>query len=165
MADHAQPGNVSSAIDHHVGFHFSLTSTLSARPPSGCDQLCLDYTLPHGLFADPYELDLRSDTYSYAMDTVPDLERPVSAVPTGDTLLRLHVNPSLTHSDAVEISLPLHARYGYLSNGDREEAYARLFLPSPHAFWRCPGRGRLHRHQCLAPLRRLRSFKTDRRYR
>ena len=137
-----QPGNVSSSLDHNIGFHFTYSSKLAYHRPPQCSELVVDYLLPRGLFADPYELDLRSDSYSYATDIMPDLERPVSAVAEGDTALRLRLNPSsISDSGLVEISLPLHARYGDISESAREEAYAKLFLPFPQAFWHCPNQG------------------------
>jgi GPI mannosyltransferase 1 subunit X len=141
MADHDHPGNVSFSVDHNVGFHFLLNSKLVFERPSRCKTLCLDYALPPGLFADPYELELHNDAYTYEIDAMPDLERPVFAVEASNTLLHLYVNSFIGNSGAVDISLPLHARYGYVSEGAREEAYAKLFLPTPHAFWQCPDLG------------------------
>lgn len=138
MSVHSQAGNISSSVDHNVGWHFTLSSRIAYNRPPGCETLHVDCTLPHGIFVDPYELDLRSESYTYSIDTVPDLERPASAVPAQSTALRLHVAPPLIEKEGmVELALPLHARYGNPSSEVREEAYMAVHLPPPTAFWSC----------------------------
>lgn len=138
MSVFAPAGNVSSTVDHNVGFHFALTTRLAYHTPARCHSLHVDYALPHGLFVDPYELDLRTDAYTYSLAATPDLERPLSAVEYRDTWLQLHVDPaSVGQYGDVHLVLPLHGRYGLPSNGPREEAYMAVSLPPPTAFWRC----------------------------
>ncbi|GJE97038.1 PIG-X [Phanerochaete sordida] len=137
------PGTVASSVDDNVGFHFTHDTTLTWRRPPGCHALHVDYILPPDVFADPYELDLRADDYTYTIDAYPDLERPVSAVEQRNTRLRLDVKlPSdVEHAEGVtEVALPLHGRYGLPSSRPRGEAYAVAYVPPPQAFWEC-GKG------------------------
>ena len=132
------PGNLSSTLDQHIGFHFSLATVLLYHRPAHCSSLHLHYVLPHGLFVDPYELDLRTDAYTYSLSASPDLERPVSAVEHHETSLQLTLAPSAVKDHGrLELAVPIHGRYGLPSYGPREEAYMALKLPPPTAFWRC----------------------------
>ncbi|EKM55806.1 uncharacterized protein PHACADRAFT_93850 [Phanerochaete carnosa HHB-10118-sp] len=129
--------SIASSVDSNVGFHFTHNTRLVWRRPSGCHALYVEYILPPGIFADPYELDLRADSYTYSIDTQPDLERPVSAVEYRSTLLRLDVKLPSDAEGVIQVALPLHGRYGLPSSAPLEEAYAVAYVSSPDAFWQC----------------------------
>lgn len=159
MTSSSDPGSVASSVDQNVGFHFTLSSNLSYRRPPGCLSLHVGYVLHPGVFADPYELDQRAESYAYTIGAMPDLERPVSAVEDHDTLLRLDLQLPSDAEGAIEVALPLHGRYGLPSSELREEAYAVVYVPPPQAFWQCrEGQGAL----CDAPvISQLTCFASD----
>lgn len=135
------------AVDRRVGFHFTHVTAVPAAPSTQCHALRLTYTLPPGLFVDPYELEAFHDIYSYQLDVSPDLELPVSAVLPHDTVLRLNVAPRPLQSDAIHVSVPLHARYGRPS-AKSGSVYDEIALPAPEAVWVCSGLGAFV-HACL----------------
>ena len=134
----AHPANLSSRLDHHAGFHFSLATAVAYTRPVGCTGPHIAYALPRGVFVDPYELDLRAHEYTYDLRAPPDLEKPLSAVDDGEPSLQVHVAPALVGDRGeLRVEVPLHARYGYPSNQPRDEAYSIIRMAPPTAFWRC----------------------------
>lgn len=94
------------------------------------------HALPSTLFADPYELELRRDQFTFLLLGEHNLEFPVHAM-TG-TGQRLVLNVSLS-SDTREIvvEFPLHLRYAEPGHG----GHRPVAVPSPAPFWACPSLG------------------------
>lgn len=134
----AHPANLSSRLDHHAGFHFTLATAVAYDRPAACSGPHLAYALPRGVFVDPYELDQRAHLYTYTLRAPPDLEKPLSAVDDGDASLQVHVAPaSVGDRGEMHVELPLHARYGRPAHQPRDEAYAVVRMSPPTAVWRC----------------------------
>jgi hypothetical protein len=115
---------------------------------SACE-LYISFHLPSDIFVDPYELDLRKQTYEAYVEGETNLELPVHEM-TGrgqDVLIRI-VIPSEVETKKAEIEeargvdihvdLPLHLRYAQprrVLKGDEQNDKARV--PRPDAFWAC----------------------------
>lgn len=127
------PLQFQSSIRPNQGFHFFITTKTLSKPPSNCDALHLRFVLPPSVFADPYELDLHSASFSYQTSAHPDLELPVTAVDPADTILDISATSPV-------VTVPVHARYGRLqeSSGDAFESI-RLEYPNATLFCRSPG--------------------------
>lgn len=117
-----------------------------------CD-LFVSLHLPSAVFVDPYELDLRKQTYDAYVQGETNLELPVHEM-TGrgqDVLLRIVLPSELETSKAgieeargvnVHFDLPLHLRYAQprrVLEGDEHSDKARVNWPD--AFWACPPDG------------------------
>jgi hypothetical protein len=90
------------------------------------------HALPSAIFVDPYELELRSDSYAFHLWGERNLEYPVHAMPRGgqQVLLDVRVVPG---AEEVTVELPLHLRYETPGHG----GYQLLSVPWPSAFWAC----------------------------
>ena len=152
---------LSSTLTPTKGLHTTSTTRLALhrgdRRRSPCT-LHLYFTLPTQLFADPYELAHRGESYRFERFGGGNLEAPVFApgagadAPSG-LLLDLIVPEGGEAVDdvgiggdgdgdgedgrVVQIDVPLHARYGVPKMGGGERIN-EVTLPIPEAFWACP---------------------------
>ena len=152
---------LSSTLTPTKGLHTTSTTRLALhrgdRRRSPCT-LHLYFTLPTQLFADPYELTHRRESYRFERFGGGNLEAPVFApgagadAPSG-LLLDLIVPEGGEAVDdvgiggegdgdgedgrVVQIDVPLHARYGVPKMGGGERI-DEVTLPIPEAFWACP---------------------------
>ena len=148
---------LSSTLTPTKGLHTTSTTRLALhrgdRRRSPCT-LHLYFTLPTQLFADPYELAHRGESYRFERFGGGNLEAPVFApgagadAPSG-LLLDLIVPEGGEAVDdvgiggdgedgrVVQIDVPLHARYGVPKMGGGERI-DEVTLPIPEAFWACP---------------------------
>ncbi|EIN07623.1 hypothetical protein PUNSTDRAFT_69992 [Punctularia strigosozonata HHB-11173 SS5] len=125
-----------SFIHPHKGFHFILTTRISAAPPTTRCELIVAYELPPDVIADKYELALRGGSYAAQIRGATDLELP-SFVAANGSLLLLRV-PEYASVTALEI--PLHVRYGVPS---ARVTHMNVPLPLPVPVWACPD----HEHE------------------
>ena len=150
---------LSSILTPTKGLHTTSTTRLAVhrgdRRRSSCT-LHLYFTLPTQLFADPYELAHRRESYRFERFGGGNLEAPVFApgagggAPSG-LLLDLIVPEGGEGVDdvgfggegegedgsVIQIDVPLHARYGVPKTGGGE-LIDEVALPIPEAFWACP---------------------------
>jgi hypothetical protein len=150
---------LSSILTPTKGLHTTSTTRLALhrgdRRRSPCT-LHLYFTLPTQLFADPYELAHRRESYRFERFGGGNLEAPVFApgagadAPSG-LLLDLIVPEGGEAADdvgiggegegedgsVIQIDVPLHARYGVPKTGGGE-LIDEVTLPIPEAFWACP---------------------------
>ena len=150
---------LSSTLTPTKGLHTTSTTRLALhrgdRRRSPCT-LHLYFTLPTQLFADPYELAPRGESYRFERFGGGNLEAPVFApgagadAPSG-LLLDLIVpeggeavedvgiggDGDGEDGSVVQIDVPLHARYGVPKMGGGERI-DEVTLPIPEAFWACP---------------------------
>ena len=145
-----------AAVSPRQGFHFSLTTTLldfdptSACPSGARPILSLRYTIPPALFVDPYELELHraASPYPFKFDISyePDLELPVFAARQEDAVVTLNATLSLSERGAIDVSIPVHARYGTPVSPDSEieskqegndGGFEMIQLDPPHAMLSC----------------------------
>lgn len=141
--------DITTTVDHRVGFHFSCISRLRTRRAAECTRLLLKYRFTSDFVVDPYELDLYDHVYTYLMHPLPDLELPVFAADDSLTDLTLVVSPVLFDAGqpSLNVTLPLHSRYGTLSHSSNpDEAYETLRFPQPSAAWECTSSGKLIRY-------------------
>jgi hypothetical protein len=112
--------------------------TAPSRP--ACE-LYLSQTLPSDMFADPYELELRSTEYEATVYGERNLELPVHEMSGEGQLVLLRV-PLSADVRNTTIDLPLHLRYGMprkIFKGD--SGIQTVEVPWPEAFWACPSNG------------------------
>ena len=122
------------------GFHLTLSTTVeisSWRPYHDCAfHLLLDLD-PH-LYVDQYEIVQRPG-YTSLLWGATDLERPVSAVGSGSSVLLLTADKSLMtreHATNFTLDIPLHARYGRPALTTRA-AIHHVDLQHPIGFFAC----------------------------
>lgn len=121
------------------GFHTTSVSRLVINHvPTSC-ALHLLYTLSSHIFADQYELGHHSQSYTSQILGKSNLEAPVFAIEDEDSLLflRLAHPDTLTEPIIVNITVPLHLRYGLPSSGKPASGLTNVTVPSPVAFWAC----------------------------
>ena len=134
---------LSSTLTPTKGFHTSSTTRiLRGSYPHSCT-LHLYFGLPAQLFADPYELGHRRESYTFERFGGGNLEAPVFAPGAGGPsglLLNVTIpggggGESRGDEDILSIEVPLHARYG-VPKRDGELIDEVVLLP-PEAFWAC----------------------------
>ena len=148
---------LSSTLTPTKGLHTTSTTRLALhrddRRRSPCT-LHLYFTLPTQLFADPYELAHRRESYRFERFGGGNLEAPVFApgagadapsgllldliVPEGGEAVEdVGIGGDGEDGSVVQIDVPLHARYGVPKMGGGERI-DEVTLPIPEAFWACP---------------------------
>ncbi|KAI0371825.1 hypothetical protein BV20DRAFT_941513 [Pilatotrama ljubarskyi] len=140
-----------------AGFHFTLSTTVTVA-----DSLVLDTQTLHILFdldphiyADQYELAQRPG-YSSILWGTTDLEKPVSAVDPGGSVLLVTADTSrLVHVPAnITFDVPLHARYGRpVADVDADGAYHHIVVKRPLGFLASNADGE-HSHGEVPPVLR-----------
>lgn len=122
------------------GFHFTVSTTVYIPDSAGLDsrKLHVVYDLDPHVYADQYELAQRPE-YSSTLWGTTDLEKPVSAVDAGGSVLLLTADTyRLGPSRPVNITLevPLHARYGRpIAGATAHNATYRVSLKRPVGFF------------------------------
>ncbi|KAI0332044.1 hypothetical protein GY45DRAFT_1247428 [Cubamyces sp. BRFM 1775] len=127
--------SLSSSISSQ-GFHFTVSTTVSI--PDTLDishhKLHVVYDLDPHVYADLYELAQRPG-YSSILWGTSDLEKPVSAVPSNNSVLLLTANTSRVVVPAnITLEVPLHARYGRPVASHATDAFYRVSLQKPLGF-------------------------------
>lgn len=134
-----------TALRPNRGFHGSLISNItlshSHRRPE-CT-LHILYVLPPIAFIDPYELELRSDQYTYHYEGTRNLELPIVAVDRdkpGVLLVDVNDVTKKGGNGHLEVEVPLHFRYGVPLEEceSSKEAVERGSLEQPWGFITCP---------------------------
>jgi len=87
---------------------------------------------------DLYELHNYNHLYSFKHWGTSNLELPLAALPRTGSALLLTVKPITRDRGAkVEISVPLHGRYGDVASSN-SPSYQSVQVPSPEGFFACP---------------------------
>ncbi|KAI0653225.1 PIG-X [Cubamyces menziesii] len=118
------------------GFHFTVSTTITI--PDTLDishsRLHVVYDLDPHVYADLYELAQRPGYSSFLWGTS-DLEKPVSAVPSNNSVLLLTADTSRLVAPAnITLDVPLHARYGRPVASRTTDAFYRITLEKPLGF-------------------------------
>ncbi|KAH8824905.1 PIG-X [Flagelloscypha sp. PMI_526] len=128
---------LSSDLDHPQSFHPTSISHLSILDPVllECD-IHAYLSLQPSLFVDIYELRNYEHSFTFLHEGNANLELPVSAVNgEGSSVLFTILNPS--HDRSLELTIPLHARYGLVTN-DSSHSHDEIEFRSPQVFFVCP---------------------------
>ncbi|KAH9901684.1 PIG-X [Cubamyces lactineus] len=126
---------LSSSISSQ-GFHFTVSTTISIPDTLNIShsRLHVVYDLDPHVYADLYELAQRPG-YSSMLWGTSDLEKPVSAVPTNNSVLLLTADTSrLVVPANITLDIPLHARYGRPVASRATNAFYRIILERPLGF-------------------------------
>ncbi|KAF5379748.1 hypothetical protein D9615_005813 [Tricholomella constricta] len=129
-----------SSILPKEGYHpVSTTKVTLDRPELLADSKCSLYLylrLPPLVFVDPYELAHHESFYTFRHWGPSNLELPVSAVQQNNSHLLLDVTLS-SNSHEINVTLPLHLRYGDLSKRS-PSGHHTAELAWPTGFLKCP---------------------------
>ncbi|KAL6309222.1 PIG-X, partial [Sparassis latifolia] len=122
------------------GFHLSARTTIpvSSSLVRHCSLHVL-YVLVPDLYADQHELAQRT-AYRVQLHGSDDLELPVAAVASADSVLLLHAFLAENAISDLTLDVPLHARYGNPVPAS-QSPYHSISLRPPTAFWACPTSG------------------------
>lgn len=122
---------------HPNGFHPKLSLSIPHWDVSreNCT-VNVFLSIPPLLFVDPYELADYKHVYTFRYWGPSSLELPLVALGDDDSTLLIHANPS---NGSVEVEIPLHARYGLIS--DSINAYQTVDLRAPQPFLSCTPNG------------------------
>ncbi|KAJ3727660.1 PIG-X [Lentinula raphanica] len=151
---------VLSSIDPPHGFHRTIRTSITLRDQdrdaewihlveakeekeTPCS-LHLYYELPLLVFVDPYELVNYQHLYTFQHYGNANLELPVAAMGSNGTSLILKLNPKLvslgphSHVDVKDITVPIHLRYGEISDStSRSETHRSAEIAWPEVFLSC----------------------------
>ncbi len=129
----------SSSISPLQGLHFTIVDRIpSSRLTAGQCSLYILHRFPVDVFVDPYELEQRvqdSISPNFKVWGLTDLELPVSSVKDSEQGSLLLLGP-LDTIGALEVSVPIHARYPLPS---QDASHANVTLPAPSLLTACTG--------------------------